>query len=175
MTKTKVIKIFKLNSFSRNSPGILISDQTLNDLPDGKITESSALSSSCPGSPPGGVGGVVSISLCGDPGHRTPVPLTLRVEEDIDLVLAGLDHNSLVALSLNTFSKRRLCFNFEDRFVPSSVWMEHFKVFCEGIRGFLSLNISGVFCLSVVGGVSCLPNILGIQAFLLAESALARG
>ena len=69
-----------------------------------------------------------SPSLCGDPGHRTPVPFTLGVEEDINFVLAGLDHDSLMALSLNTFTKRRLCFDFEHRLVTNFV-----KVFRKGI------------------------------------------
>ena len=84
------------------------------------------------------------------------MPFTLGVEEDIDFVFAGLNHDSLMALSFDTFSKRRLCFNFENRLVTSSVRMEHFKVFCEGIGCFFSLNISGVLGLSVVGGVSSL-------------------
>ena len=56
MTKItiKVIIIVEIYIGSRNSPGILLSDQNLSDLPDGKIIESSALSSVCPGSPPGG-------------------------------------------------------------------------------------------------------------------------
>ena len=61
----------------------------------------------CPGPHPGIVGEVFSISFFG-------------VEVDINLILTGLNLDSLVAMSLNRF-KHCISFYLECRFVTSSV------------------------------------------------------